>query len=169
MQSRCSLVKHANKPGPSRALYRSMKLFNCSEREGCRSLRKLCFDLANSLARHGELTPNLFKRVIGIHINTESHSEHLCRTLGQRPQHIVGRLTQPFIRCLIKRRLNRSVAAKFQIVESSSSPTGVSSDIGCFAASSALMTLSCGSSIFSLSSSMVADGLVPAATVDSDD
>ena len=67
-------------------------------------------DLANSLARHGELAPNLFKRVIGIHINTESHSEHLCLTLGQRSQHIVGRLTQSFIRCLIKRRLNRSVA-----------------------------------------------------------
>jgi len=38
--------------------------------------QRLCLDLANAFARHVELLADLFLRVVGVHADTEAHSQH---------------------------------------------------------------------------------------------
>ena len=43
-------------------------------------------NLANTFTRHAELLPDFFKRVVGVHSNTEPHTQYAFFTRGERCQ-----------------------------------------------------------------------------------
>jgi hypothetical protein len=45
---------------------------------------RLRLDRPNTLARHRELLPNLFQRVIGIHPDAKPYAQHALFTRGER-------------------------------------------------------------------------------------
>src|SRR6476646_5190480 len=56
--------------------------------------QRLRLDLADALAGHRELLPDLFERVIGVHADAEAHSQHPLLARRQRRQHPGCRLAQ---------------------------------------------------------------------------
>src|SRR5215213_2114344 len=56
--------------------------------------QRLRLDLADALAGHRELLPDLFERVIGIHADAEAHAQHALLARGQRSQDAGRRLAQ---------------------------------------------------------------------------
>ena len=52
--------------------------------------QRLGFDLTNTLTRNVKLFANLFQRVVGVHIDTETHTQDLRFTRSQTRQHVVG-------------------------------------------------------------------------------
>jgi len=44
-------------------------------------------DLANALTRHVELFAHFLERVIGVHVDTETHAKYLCLARRQAGQH----------------------------------------------------------------------------------
>ena len=55
--------------------------------------QRLGFDLTNPLARHVKLLADLFQCVVGIHVDTEAHAEHLGFARGQAAQYFAGRFS----------------------------------------------------------------------------
>ena len=49
--------------------------------------QRLRLDLTDPLTRHVELLADFFERVIGIHIDTKPHAQHLCLARRQLSQH----------------------------------------------------------------------------------
>ena len=49
--------------------------------------QRLRFDLADALARDVELLADLLERVIGIHVDTEAHTQHLGFARRELSQH----------------------------------------------------------------------------------
>src|SRR6185312_2770042 len=56
--------------------------------------QRLGLDLADALARHLEVLPHLFQRVVGLLADPEAHAQHLLLARGQRGQHLAGLLRQ---------------------------------------------------------------------------
>ena len=50
----------------------------------------LGFDLTNTFACDIKLLTHFFERVIGIHVDTKTHTQHLGFTSGEAVQHIQG-------------------------------------------------------------------------------
>ena len=46
--------------------------------------KRFCFDLPNAFSRYGELPPDFFKRMVGIHIDAKTHTEHLGFAFRER-------------------------------------------------------------------------------------
>src|SRR5436309_7585309 len=56
--------------------------------------QRLRLDLPDALARHAELLPDLFQRMIGVHADAEAHAEHPFLARRQRCQHAGRRLAE---------------------------------------------------------------------------
>ena len=52
--------------------------------------KRLGLDLSDSLSRDRELTTYFFKRVVSIHIDSESHSQHFGFSLGEPRKNVFG-------------------------------------------------------------------------------
>ncbi len=58
--------------------------------------QRLRFDLTDTFAGYVELFTHFFQRVVGVHIDTETHTQHFRFTRGETGQHVVRRRTQAF-------------------------------------------------------------------------
>src|SRR5438105_4795138 len=56
--------------------------------------QRLGLDLADALARDGELLADLFQSMVGIHADAEAHAQHALLAWGQRRQNARGGLPQ---------------------------------------------------------------------------
>ena len=65
-------------------------------------------DLADALARHRELLADLFKRVVGVHANAETHAKDALLARGERGQNPRRRLPEV--------RLDRRVDGKDRVL-----------------------------------------------------
>ena len=54
----------------------------------------LGLDLADALAGHVELLAHFLEGVVGVHVDTESHSEYLGFTRGEAAQYRLGSFSQ---------------------------------------------------------------------------
>lgn len=52
--------------------------------------QRLRFDLTNTFAGNVELFTHFFQRVIGIHVDTEAHTQNFRFTGGQASQNVMG-------------------------------------------------------------------------------
>ena len=50
--------------------------------------QRFCLNLPNPLARHVKLFANFFERVVGIHVDTETHAQHLGFARRQAGQYV---------------------------------------------------------------------------------
>ncbi len=58
---------------------------------------RLRFDLSYSLAGNVELLAHFFQRVVGVHVDTEAHSEDLGFSGGEAAQDVLGGFSEAFI------------------------------------------------------------------------
>ena len=56
--------------------------------------QRLGFDLADTFARDVELLADLFERVVGVHLDPESHAQDLGFTRRQRIEHVFAYVAQ---------------------------------------------------------------------------
>ena len=59
--------------------------------------QRLGLDLPDTLAGYVELLANFFERVIGIHIDSESHAQHLGFTSSKAREHTACCFLQAFL------------------------------------------------------------------------
>src|SRR5258708_6373710 len=117
--------------------------------------QRLGLDLADALAGNRELLADFLQRVVGVHADAEAHAQHAFLT----------RMSDASTRVVVSRRLDWIPASigsppsfssmKSPRCESSSSPIGVSSEIGSLAIFKLLRTFSMGMRSFSANSSGV--------------
>src|ERR1700735_511929 len=83
------------KPGPVRlpSIVQEAAQLPATAR-GLQLAQRLRFDLTDTFARHVELLTNLFQRVIGIHTDTKTHTQHPFLARRERCQHTRCRLAQ---------------------------------------------------------------------------
>ncbi len=63
--------------------------------------KRLRLDLANALAGNRKQLANFFKRVIGIHANAETHTQHALFTRSERGQYACSGFAQNCLnRCI---------------------------------------------------------------------
>ena len=55
------------------------------------------FDLSNSLTGHVELFADFFQSVIRIHVDTKSHTQHLCLSGGEATEHVLGGFSEALV------------------------------------------------------------------------
>src|SRR5690606_11265567 len=67
------------------------------------------FDLADTLARYVELLADFFERVIGIHVDTETHAQYLGFACREASEYLAGGLAQAFAGGGVDWRCNRRV------------------------------------------------------------
>src|SRR3989442_9369006 len=107
----------------------------------------LRFDLADALAGHGERLAHLFQGVLGAVVQAEAHFDHFLFARCERLQHRRGLLLQIQIDHRVRRRHHGLVFDEVARCESSSSPIGVSSEMGSCAIFKILRTLATGMSM----------------------
>ena len=56
--------------------------------------QRLCFDLTDPFAGHGELLADFLERVVRLLADTEAHAQNLLFARCQRRQHLAGLLAQ---------------------------------------------------------------------------
>ena len=71
--------------------------------------QRLRFDLTDTFAGNVELFTHFFQRVVGVHIDTETHTQNFCFTRGQASQHVVRCRTQAFGGRRIQRQLEGGI------------------------------------------------------------
>ena len=59
--------------------------------------QRLGFDLTDALTGDVELFADLFQSVVGIHINTKTHTQNFGFTRGQTIQHFPSGFSQAFL------------------------------------------------------------------------
>src|SRR5258706_16084428 len=77
------------------------------------------FYLPDALARDVELLANFFERVIGVHLDAETHAQHLGLARRERIEHVLGRIAQARVDRGIRGRHGRLILdeiAKVRIV-----------------------------------------------------
>src|SRR5262249_24862928 len=93
--------------------------------------------------------------VVGVHADAEAHAQHALLARGERGEHTGRGLAQVRLDRRIDRQYRVLVPMKSPRCESSSSPIGVSSEIGSLAIFRTLRTFSSGMPSFSANSSGV--------------
>ena len=59
--------------------------------------QRLRFDLSNSLTGHVELFADFLKGVIGIHVDTKSHAQHLRFSGSETTEHVLSGFPETLI------------------------------------------------------------------------
>ncbi|AEW75283.1 hypothetical protein EcWSU1_03855 [Enterobacter ludwigii] len=71
--------------------------------------QRLRFDLTDTFAGNVELFTHFFQRMVGVHIDTETHTQHFCFTGGQASQNVVCCSTQALGRRRVQRQLEGGI------------------------------------------------------------
>src|SRR5690242_17026065 len=71
--------------------------------------QRLRLDLTYALARDVELLADLFQRVVGVHLDTEAHAQHLGLARSERVEHVLGDTAQAGVDRRLVRRNRRLV------------------------------------------------------------
>ncbi len=71
--------------------------------------QRLGFDLTNPLTGHVELLADFLEGVIGVHVDTETHAQHLGLAGGQPAEHVAGSLDQALAGGQVDRQLHGAV------------------------------------------------------------
>ncbi len=88
--------------------------------------QRLRFDLTDTFAGHVELFTHFFQRVVGIHVDTETHTQHFCFTGGQSSQNVVRGGTQALGKTISPPRWRSSVSRPTSRRSASAGLSGVS-------------------------------------------
>lgn len=63
-----------------------------------------CLDLSDAFARYVKLSADFFQRVVGVHIDAETHTQDFCLTRCQAFEDFFGYFVQAGVHCRIGKR-----------------------------------------------------------------
>src|SRR5260364_68604 len=112
-----------------------------------RFTHRLGFNLTNPLARDIKLLADFFERIVCTHLNTEAHPQYFRFARGKRLEQFLHSILRPACNAASAGATVWVSSMKSPRCESSSSPIGVSIEIGSFAIFRILRILSSGISM----------------------
>lgn len=110
-----------------------------------------CLDLTDAFARYVKLSADFFQRVVGVHIDAETHTQDFCLTRCQAFEDFFGYFVQAGVHCRIGKRNIVGIFDEVAQVRIVVVADGVSIEIGSLAIFMILRILSSGICISSAS------------------